>query len=291
MQICFSQQDSQYTQYMYNPSIYNPAYSGSREVLSVFALNRTQWVGFDGAPVTNCFSVHLPLDYANLGVGFSALNDAIGPSTNNTFSVDLSYTISTSNKYKMAFGIKFTADFWTINFTKLTPYTPVDKLLTDNINNQFSSNLGVGLYFYSNQSYFGFSVPKLIETNFYDEIKSDLAKTKRHYHFIAGWVFEINNTIKIKPSTVLKYTAGAPFQIDLSTNLMYDNKFTFGTSYKINATVAGLAGFQINRNWFLGYSYEVDNSKLKHYNFGTHEFFLRYEFTKTYKKVYSPRFF
>ncbi|KLT67682.1 PorP/SprF family type IX secretion system membrane protein, partial [Flavobacterium sp. ABG] len=91
-----AQQDAQYTQYMYNTININPAYAGSRGVLSVFGLYRTQWVGLDGAPETGTLSVNTPINNSNLGVGVSLVSDKIGPTNENTLSADLSYSIQVS---------------------------------------------------------------------------------------------------------------------------------------------------------------------------------------------------
>ena len=96
----FAQQDAQYTQYMYNTININPAYAGSRGVMSVFGLHRTQWVGLDGAPTTNTFSLNTPINNSNLGVGFSLVNDRIGPTSDNTISADISYTVKMNEVYK-----------------------------------------------------------------------------------------------------------------------------------------------------------------------------------------------
>src|SRR6478609_10456187 len=95
----FAQQDAQYTQYMYNTININPAYAGSRGALSLFALHRTQWVGLDGAPITNAVSVNTPFNNTNLGAGLSIVNDEIGPSTSNSISADISYTIPVSESF------------------------------------------------------------------------------------------------------------------------------------------------------------------------------------------------
>ena len=113
--VSYSQQDAQYTQYMYNTINVNPAYAGSRGVLSVFGLHRTQWVGLDGAPTTNAFSINSPINNSNLGVGLSFVNDKIGPTVENTISADLSYTIKTSETYKLSFGIKGTANLFNLD--------------------------------------------------------------------------------------------------------------------------------------------------------------------------------
>ncbi len=139
--IGYAQQDAQYTQYMYNTININPAYAGSRGVLSIFALHRDQWVGLDGAPKTNSVSVNTPINNSNIGLGVSLVNDKIGPTTENQFSVDLSYTIPTSETWKLSFGIKGTADFFNLDVTKLNPETAGDPQF-QNLDNDFSPNVG-----------------------------------------------------------------------------------------------------------------------------------------------------
>ena len=118
----FAQQDSQYTNYMYNTINVNPAYAGSRGVMSIFGMHRTQWVGLDGAPVTNTFSLNTPINNSNLGLGLSFVNDRIGPSDENAISADISYTIQTSETYKLSFGVKGTANLLNVDYTKLNIY-------------------------------------------------------------------------------------------------------------------------------------------------------------------------
>lgn len=141
-----AQQDAQYTQYMYNTIVVNPAYAGSRQAMSVFALHRTQWVGVDGAPVTNSFSINTPINESKIGLGLSFVNDRIGISTENNISADFSYTIPASERYKMSFGLKASANLLNVDFNKLT-YQPGDpNAYQDNIDNKFSPNIGVGFY-------------------------------------------------------------------------------------------------------------------------------------------------
>jgi len=286
-----AQQDSQYTQYMYNPTIINPAYAGSRDVLSIFGLYRTQWVGLNGAPKTAVFSMHTPLNYKNLGIGVSFVNDQIGPSTQNTISGDVSYTIQTSENYKLAFGIKLTGDLMNVDYTKLNPQSGTDIVIKDNVDNSFSPNIGAGIFLYSDKAYLGFSMPRILDVELYDDNQYDIAKVATHYNLMGGYVFDLNYDFKFKPSALIKAVKGAPLQVDLSANFMYQNKFTLGVAYRWDAAFSGLAGFQVNDSWFIGYAHDRETTNLKHYNSGSHEIFLRYEFAKANKKVYSPRFF
>lgn len=292
----YSQQDSQFTQYMYNTINVNPAYAGSRETMSIFALHRTQWVGLDGAPVTNTASIHAPINGSNLGLGVSVINDRIGPSDENNIAVDFSYTIPASDRYKLSFGLKASANLLNIDFTKLNPYDQNDYAFDTNIDNKFSPNIGVGLYLHSDNTYIGLSAPNLLETKHFDRYagtgaNSHVATEKIHYYLIAGHVFDLSPSIKFKPSTMIKAVEGAPLQVDISGNFMFNEKFVAGVAYRWSAAASALVGFQVNENWFIGYGYDLETTKLANYNSGSHEIFLRYELFKRDNRIVSPRFF
>ena len=293
--VTFAQQDAQYTQYMYNTSIVNPAYAGSRETLSIFGLHRTQWAGLEGAPSTNNFSVNSPVG-KNVGLGLTIVNDKIGPSDENNFAVDFSYGFNVSESYKLSFGLKGSANILNVDFTKLNIYNPGDPRFQDNIDNRFTANVGAGIYLNSEKTYIGLSAPYIIESKHYDGTAPSGASTfiaseKRHYYFIAGHVFDLNNSLKFKPSLLTKMVQGAPLQLDLSGNFLINDKFTAGLAYRLNASFSALAGFQVSDSIFIGYAYDRETTKLANYNSGSHEFFLRFELIKKNVKIISPRFF
>jgi type IX secretion system PorP/SprF family membrane protein len=291
----YAQQEAQFTNYMYNTMNINPAYAGSRGNLSVFGLHRTQWVGLDGAPTTNTFAIHSPIRESNVGVGLSFMNDVIGPSDESTISADFSYTINTSDTYKLAFGLRATAHLLNVDFSKLHIYNQGDALAQYNIDNRFSPNFGAGAYWYSENTYFGISIPNMLETLHFDKTQiaysaNSVPYERMHYHIIGGKVFDINSDIQFKPAFLAKIVQGAPLQLDLSANFMFQEKFTLGAAYRWDAAMSALAGFQVNDNWFIGYGYDAEVTKLANYNSGSHELFLRYEFSRK-KQVASPRFF
>jgi type IX secretion system PorP/SprF family membrane protein len=288
--ICVAQQDAQYSQYMYNTISINPAYAGSRDVMSVFGLHRTQWIGIDGAPETNNFSINTPLKNNSFGIGISITNDKIGPSIDNSVAFDFAYSISTSEKFKLSFGLKGTLDRLDINVSKLNPLHQNDPEFK-NFSSPLSTNIGFGLFLYSNSTYFGLSLPNSIEINRYDDESVSLYRDKRSYYFITGHVMELSNAFKFKPSVVSKYTQGAPLQLDLSANFLYKEKILLGGAVRVNAAVSALLGYQIDESWFVGYGYDLDTTKWSNYNSGSHELFLRFELFKNYSKIVSPRFF
>ena len=285
----YAQQDAQFTQYMYNTININPAYAGSRGAFSIFALHRTQWVGLDGAPVTNAASVNTPLNESNLGLGVTIINDKIGPTTENTISTDVSYTVPTSETFKLSFGIKATANFFNLDINRLNP-AEADPSIRD-FNNKFTPNIGAGVYLHSDKAYVGFSVPNFIESNRYDDNEVAIFREKINYYFIAGYVFDMNESIKFKPALLTKIVEGAPLQVDLSGNFMFSDKFVVGVAYRWSAAVSAMVGFQVSEGMYIGYGYDHDTTRLKNYNSGSHEIFLRYEIFKNNRKILTPRFF
>jgi type IX secretion system PorP/SprF family membrane protein len=286
----YAQQEAQYSQYMYNTISINPAYAGSRNVLSVLALHRSQWVGFEGAPTTSTFSINTPIPETNLGLGISAISDRIGPTEQTTVSGDISYTIRLSEKTNLSFGAKGTASFFSFDQYRVTPFQANDpkwKSLSSNM----SPNFGVGMYLHSDKYYLGLSIPNLMESNFYNDNEIAINSQRMNYYFIGGYVFDVSNWIKFKPAIVSKIVTGAPVQLDLSGNALFMDKFVLGAAYRVDAALTGLAGFQVNDALFVGYSYDFDTTNLSRYNTGSHEIFIRYEFIFKKDKLVSPRFF
>jgi type IX secretion system PorP/SprF family membrane protein len=286
----FAQQDSQFTQYMYNTISINPAYAGSRGAMSIFGLYRTQWVGLDGAPETSSFSLNTPLNNSNLGIGVALVNDKIGPTNENTLSADLSYTVPTSEIFKLSFGIKATANLFNLDINKLHPEDQGDPQFQD-LNNKFSPNIGAGVYWHSDKAYVGLSVPNFIETNRYDDNDVAIFKDRINYYLIAGYVFDLDPYIKFKPAVLTKMVEGSPLQVDLSTNFMFNDKFVIGVAYRWSAALSAMAGFQITDGIHIGYAYDHETTRLSNYNSGSHEIFLRFEFLNNYSQITSPRFF
>ena len=286
----FAQQDAQYTQYMYNTININPAYTGSRGVMSIFGLHRTQWVGLDGAPVTNAVSLNTPINNSKLGIGLSFVNDRIGPTDENTISADISYTVQTSETYKLSFGIKGTANLFSLDVNKLNPADAGDPHL-QNFNNNFTPNFGAGVYFHSDKLYVGLSVPNFLQTTRYEDNSVSVYKERMNFYFIGGYVFDLSPSIKFKPAFLMKTIQGAPLQLDVSGNFLFNDKFTIGAAWRWDAAVSAMAGFQVTEGLFVGYGYDLETTKLSNYNSGSHEIFLRFELFNKFNKLTSPRFF
>jgi type IX secretion system PorP/SprF family membrane protein len=288
--VSVAQQDAQYTQYMYNTININPAYAGSRGVMSIFGLHRTQWVGIDGAPQTNAFSVNSPINNSKLGIGLSVINDKIGPTNTNSFSADVSYSIQTSEDYKLSFGVKASGKLFNLDTDKLNPQVVTDNNLQP-VNSKFTPNLGAGLYLHSDKLYFGLSVPNFLQDKKYSDNDYAVFQERMNFYAIGGYVFDISPSVKFKPAFLSKIVTGSPLQVDASANFLFFDKLMLGGAYRWDAAVSALAGFQVSDGLFIGYSYDMETTRLKHYNSGSHEIFLRFELFNKVSKMVSPRFF
>ena len=288
-----AQQDPQYTHYMYNTTVINPAYAGSRGAMSIFGLHRSQWVGLEGAPTTNALSIHTPIQNSKLGLGLSFVNDRLGVTEENEINVDVSYTVDLNNRgSKLSFGVKGSANLLNVEYSRLNIYNPNDPLMAENISNEFTPNIGAGVYWHNDRSYLGLSVPSFLENaRFERESVYSSMNQRMHFYFMGGHVFELNPTLKFKPAFLLKAVNGAPLQADVTANFLIHDKLTLGAAYRWDAAWSALAGFQISDGLFIGYSYDSETTKLARYNSGSHEVFLRFELFNKYRRVNSPRFF
>ncbi|MBL4939542.1 MAG: type IX secretion system membrane protein PorP/SprF [Lutibacter sp.] len=283
--LIFGQQDAQYTQYMYNMNVLNPAYAGSKGVTSIGLLGRTQWVGIEGAPQTLTLSLHSPI--ANqVGLGFSVIHDEIGPVKEDNVYADFSYTVNTSMEGRLAFGLKAGVTF--LGVRELTTVDPDP--LNDPINIA-TPNFGAGIFYYTNKFYLGLSAPNLLETRHLEKNsgQTSSASEKAHYFFTTGYVFDINDHLKFKPSTMIKAASGAPLSVDLSTNILIQEKFEIGVSYRLEDSISAMVGINVSENFRIGYAYDQTVSNLEQFNTGSHEILLLFDFNR--RNIKSPRFF
>ncbi len=285
-----AQQESQYTQYMYNTMSINPAYAGSRGSLSILALYRAQWVGLDGAPKTMNFSANSPIGVRGVGVGLGFMSDEIGPSTQSEITADFSYTLQLNERgVKLAFGLKGGISLLNVDPNKLTIYNPNDYDLR--LSNFSAPIFGLGVFMYGRNWYVGLSTPNFLETEYYDDVQVSTASAKAHFYLTGGYVFDISPNFKLKPAALVKATSGAPVSLDVTINALLMNKLTLGAAYRFDAAVSALAGFQISPNIMVGYAYDYTTTNLGHYNSGSHEIFLRFELGTRSKPKVNPRFF
>jgi len=292
-----AQQAPMYTHYMNNTLVVNPAYAGSRDALTVTAINRIQWVGFDGSPVTQSITIHSPLTNEHIGLGLSVLNDKIGPTNTTAVAVDYAYRFNLTENSKMSFGLSVGMNVFQANLNTLQLDVQNDQVFLTDINNRIMPNIGFGAYYSTERFYAGFSVPNLLE-NSYSEIAQTssstlIGKEQRHYFFIAGSMIMLSDNLEFKPTTYIKVTSAAPVEADLTASFVIQKRFLIGAMVRTGDALGALVGFDVTDQFHIGYSFDWSYGlQTFRYNQGTHEIVLRYDFLlPNRKQIHSPRNF
>ena len=297
-----AQQDAMFTHYMFNTLSVNPGYAGSRDALTITGLHRSQWVGFDGAPTTQTLTLHAPVFNDKIGLGLSVLNDNIGPMQTTSIYGDFAYKLPVGAKGKLAFGLKGGLNILQGGLTPLRLDDEAggeqDVAFQNNIQSDILPNFGFGMYYSTTKWYAGISTPKLLENDYTSNTTaSGVAggSEKRHLFFIAGTVFNLNETgsLKLKPTTFVKVTEAAPIEADITAMLIIQDKVEIGLMGRTGDAVGLLLGYNFTDQLRFGYSFDWSfaNNTAK-YNAGSHEVMLRYDFIMNGKgRIRSPRYF
>jgi type IX secretion system PorP/SprF family membrane protein len=289
------QQDPMYTQYIFNLQTINPAYAGSWQTIGITALAREQWVGLQGHPSTQTFSFQTPLRSENVGIGFNVMLDKLGLEKRLSVNFDYSYQVFLSDITTLRFGIKGGFTNYSNNLTAYTQYpdNQSDPMYQLNIENKFMPNFGFGLYLSSEKYYLSLSLPRIIEGNYQVNANNSYTTTSeaRHLFFAGGMLFNLTDHIKFKPTFMTQAVAGAPFEYDLSANLLLAEKFWIGAMYRSGDAIGFIAQWILNKNLRFGYAYDFTTTDLQNFHNGIHEIMISYEFTYSKRKFVSPRYF
>ena len=292
-----AQQDPNYTQYMYNMNVMNPAYAGSKENMAGSFMYRQQWVGLEGAPKTATFSLHSPVG-KNVGLGISAISDKIGPVEENNVYADFSYTLNLGGSNRLALGLKAGATFHKIGlFSDIGNgyiQQPGDLAFSENTNSA-KLNIGTGLFYYTEKYYLALSIPNMLNSKHLDVTQNgqlyQFGSDVKHYFITGGYVFNLSDNTKFKPSFMMKSAFNVPMSIDLSSNFLFYNKFEAGASYRLNDSFAAMVNFAISPTIRIGYAYDYIISDLKVTTVASHEIMVLFDINFPKKASISPRFF
>ena len=287
-----AQQDPQYTQYMYNMNIINPAYTGSTEGLAVGALYRSQWVGLDGGPETFTFNIHSPVG-KSVGLGMSIIADQIGPVKETNAYVDFSYTIPVGTVTKLAFGVKGGFTFHDIGIaeSQITLIDQGDPFFANAIN-ETTPNVGAGVYFYKPSKYYiSVSIPNILNGVHLDANGTKIGSESEHFFAAAGYVFDLSENFKLKPHTLIKYAFDAPVSYDINANVFMFDVVEVGVGYRLEDSFSGMINFQVADNLRIGYAYDAIQSDLNIVTNSSHEIFINFDLNFSTKVSRSPRYF
>lgn len=274
-----AQQDPMYTQYMDNILVINPGFAGSQEIGNLKLVSRNQWVSFPGAPKTNSISYNTRLKQQKVGIGFSILTDKVGPQKQTGVYLDYSYLLTVSEYFKMGMGLKAGVSFYRAALTELNPIVP-DPIYSKDIYKNFLPNLGVGMYLFSDDTYFGFSVPNLIKNTISrdDYLTDYVQKEEMHIYLIGGKQFSLSDEIQLKASSMIRYVRIAPLTLDITALFGFKERFWVGGMFRIGDSYGILTKFHATEQMVIGYSYDLSYSELNPFNTGTHEIMFSYNF-------------
>jgi type IX secretion system PorP/SprF family membrane protein len=292
----FAQTEPMYSQYMYNMLGVNPAYAGNREALSLNFFQRNQWVGIKGAPKTTSISMDQSIKEGKLGWGLQVYDDRLGVESATGFNGMLSTRVQISEKGILSGGLSFGMMNYRINLNDVNnrnnPNDP-SFISTDNPS-KWNPSLGMGIYYNTDRFYAGMSTPSILKARLasYENINTSIQKSDAFHLFAnAGYVFDINEDIKLKPSTMVKMVSGAPIETDINLNVWLKDVLGFGASYRTGDAFVGMVELQANSNLRFGYAYDMPFNPLKYFTKGSHELMLRYEFGNYKTKIKSTRYF
>jgi len=289
-----AQQDPMFTQYMFNTLAINPAYAGSRNVVSATALMRSQWTGIEGAPKTGTFTIDAPVMDKRFGVGLQVLTDKLGVTQTNAAALSLAYRIRL-DKGSLSFGLQgdvsqYRADLTSVDLNTGSTYDPA---FANNVRRTLF-NFGTGAYYNSDRFFVGLSAQDLVPNRLSEPNENGdrlAGKQALHVFLSSGYVFPVSEDLNLKPSFLIKYVHGAPIEGDINGTLWIKDVIGIGAQYRTSADVAGLLEIQATPQIRIGYSYDRSVTRLQGFNSGSHEIMLRYEFGFERGKIISPRYF
>jgi len=288
----YGQQDPMFTHYMYNTLWLNPGYAGTRQALTITGIHRSQWIGFDGAPQDQSFTVHAPLFNGRSGMGISVIQDKIGPTQSSLLAADFAQHIQLNAKSKISFGLKGLLHFYNLNVSQLKTSTGNDQNFQQNTQSVLP-NIGAGFYYSRTRFYAGISSPRIIENNLYGTAGKTMAKEKRHFYYIMGGSIPVNADIELKPSCFIKSTPAAPLQADITLLSEWNKRYSAGLMYRSLDAWGVLLGYNVAEAFSIGYAFDWSMTNTTgSYNSGSHELMLRYDLVSSRKgKIKSPRYF
>jgi type IX secretion system PorP/SprF family membrane protein len=287
------QQDPLFTQYMFNKLVVNPAYAGSRELLTIDILNRTQWVGIDGAPQTLTFGAHMPMRNRKVAVGFYGYRDALGPTVNQglmgTYAYRLIFPEGT-----FSFGLQAGLKYFNFDWNMIRVKDP-DYYFYPRDVQRFYPDVNLGVYYQSSKYFAGLSSKQLLENEYgvitHEDGNNSFSRLLRHFYLMGGAIFPLDEKIAFRPSLLAKYVKNAPMQVDLNASMLFNNVFWIGASYRTEKAIAFLTEFRITDKIRLGYSYDIYFNELQPHNYGSHEIRLGFDVNVYDFRMKTPRYF
>jgi len=297
----YSQQEEQFTQFMYYKMGFNPGYAGTRQSACFTVLSRSQWLGIEGAPQTQLLTFNMPLFNQRVGIGASIVRELIGVTEKVTGEAVYAYRMRIG-RGMLGIGLQGSVRLMRIRFSDTDSTQEIDQAIPGDIQSKYIPNFGAGLYYNTNQFYVGFSAPRLLRNNIdFSDLDQTISKEVQHIYLMGGLLIKLSDKLEMQPQTIFKMVKGAPFDADVNLNFIFNNNFTLGASYRlggskrsgIGESLSFVLGVQINDSLLFGAAYDATLSELQKHNSGTIEGVLRYCLGGRSQgdDIMSPRFF
>ncbi|NLR90363.1 MULTISPECIES: PorP/SprF family type IX secretion system membrane protein [Flammeovirga] len=284
-----AQQNTLYSQYMFNGMTINPAYAGSQGGINTSLIYRQHWTGVGGSPHTSTIAIDSPLGNKRLSVGGLFSQDKIGATTTQNFNVVGAYRINLGEG-TLSFGLQGGLNSVAVNFADLTSHVPDPSLPNERVRRN-APNFGGGLFYNTDNYYVGFSVPRLLNSDLGDANSTLVVEEQRYYFVTAGYAFFINPNLVLKPNALIRVTEGAPVQADINVNALLMEWLWLGMTYRTQESVGFITELQLNKIFRIGYSYDLITNSASNITNGSHEFMINLFFENKKNKIKTPRYF
>lgn len=283
------QHNPQFTHFMFNKLVYNPAYAGNREAMSISSIYRNQWSGIEGAPRTLNFNIHTPFSGKRAGIGLSVVADQIGMMQTTYANVAYNYKLKINDKTQLGIGVMGRMEHGRIDWTESDPADMDDQLIFSEVSKNWQPNFGFGLYLSGKNYYLGISAPTLLQNSLYTDIGYEgVYKT---YYGMAAVILELNENLKFKPSLLVSYNQNAPIDVDVNASFLLMDVLWLGASYRAGDSFDAIVQYQFTNELRAGMAFDFTTSKLKDFTTGSYEMMVEYTFVKGDEKLQNIRYF
>lgn len=270
-----AQQLPQLSQYAFTDYLYNPAVAGSRPFFELRSVHRNQWVGITDAPRTFMLSANTPLA-TNMGIGGYLYTDIVGPTRRTGVQFSYAYHLRLTEELRLSLALSAGMVQWLVDGSKITFRDQGDPVLDDQLRGSLMPDAKFAFYLYHERFWFGASAPQLLRGKiyFYDDVSQSMSQLVGHYYVSGGYRFQLGDDWRLEPSFLVKYVDPVPPKVDLTATVHFRDKIWLGGTYRTNDAISVMLGYWHNKQFQIGYAYDITTTNLRNYNNGTHEVML-----------------
>ncbi len=288
-----AQNDVHYTMFMFNKLSINPAYAGSRDVMTFTGHYRNQWQGITGAPRTFSFNMHTPFFKKRCGLGLSVVADKIGMVNTYDITGAYAYRMNFGDGKVLSVGVDGQMQYGRVDWSLADPVDLEDGLLPEMSSSKLNPNFGMGVYYNTEKYYVGFSIPKVLKTTIYDDdpIGNVGLNSLRSYYFMGGLMMRLNKNIRFQPGALVTINPNTPFEIDLNTNFVFMDRLLLGASYRLQDSFGAIVQFQVSPQLRIALAGDYTLTELRDYSPGSWEIMIEYSMNYEGGKLNNLRYF